>query len=569
VTRSIPPFSVMVLAVGFALSGGLARAQGCSSWQPASLSSSPNSLATAAWGAGQFFVFASGGASVFASPIGSGWASLGAGPQIPLAQVRWLNGQFVAVGRYEYLQTSPDGLRWSFTGLSPNVGRPPDTTLNDIAWSGSTYVAVGFDPTESSGATGTPIIDVSADMTTWTRVAAPSTSAYREELDGIVWTGTRFVAVGSDNDGGVVLTSDDGRSWSRTHGPGGVSAAWNGHRLVAVGRAIGPSPNTQPAVWWSDNGLTWNYTTIDSSYLLTAVAWDGARFVAAGRIHADPDRAVIVTSPDGVAWEWNQTSVSDSLVAVTSQFGTTVAVGVNGAVLTQTCSAGEPSYVPATAHLSGLNGSSWRTDLEVHNPGSAPIAYTVDMLVRDADNSAPASRSYTLAPGQSVRHLDALASLFGFTGAATLRITPLGGPLMTNARVYDDVPSGSYGQFVEGQGATAAITSGQTARMIHLSQAADRSAGFRTNLGLVSASAVTTTVVADLFRSDATQLGEVTVTLRPYESVQRTEVFREVASDAVADGYIVVKTTTDGGRFFAYASVIDNRSNDPVYMPAR
>jgi len=105
--------------------------------------------------------------------------------------------------------------------------------------------------------------------------------------------------------------------------------------------------------------------------------------------------------------------------------------------------------------------------------------------------------------------------------------------------------------------------------MIHLSQAPDRSAGSRTNLGLVSVSASPMTVVADLFRSDATQLGEVTVTLRPYESAQRTEVFREVTAGVVADGYIVVKTPTDRARFFAYASVIDNRSNDPVYMPAR
>ena len=95
------------------------------------------------------------------------------------------------------------------------------------------------------------------------------------------------------------------------------------------------------------------------------------------------------------------------------------------------------------------------------------------------------------------------------------------------------------------------------------------SAGFRTNLGLVNASAVETTVTAELFRADGTRLGELSVTLRPFESVQRTEIFREVTADAVADGYVAVKTTTYGAAFFAYASVVDNRSNDPVYMPAR
>jgi hypothetical protein len=503
------------------------------------------------------------GSEAYGSATGSAWTDLGAGPQMPLLQVRWLAGRFVAVGRYETLETSPDGLQWSQTGLSPVYG-PPDTALNDVSWNGSTYVAVGFYPTESSGAFGYPIIKVSPDLSSWTSIAAPPGGGDREELDGIVWTGARFVAVGRNNSGGVVFVSDDGRSWTRISGPGGAGIVWNGRELVAVGGAVGP------VVWRSEDGLTWQSTTVSVSYFLTAVTWDGSRFVAVGanpRVY--PPQTVIVTSPDGVAWGDNETNVSESLVAVGSYFGTTVAAGLNGTVLTQACLGGEPSYVPAAAHLLGLNGSSWRTDLEVHNPGPAQVGYEVELLKRDTDNSAPVSQGFTLDPGKSVRHTDALASVFGFGGAGTLRVTPFGGTVMTSARTYDDAPAGSFGQFVEGQPATAAITTSRTARMIQLAQATDRSAGFRTNLGLVSASAGAMSVVVDLFRADGIALGELTVPLRPFESVQRNEVFREVTSDAVDDGYIVVRTTTDGSRFFAYATLIDNRSNDPVYIPAR
>jgi len=43
-------------------------------------------------------------------------------------------------------------------------------------------------------------------------------------------------------------------------------------------------------------------------------------------------------------------------------------------------------------------------------------------------------------------------------------------------------------------------------------------------------------------------------------------VFREVTAAAVADGYLKVSTTTDGGAFFALASVVDNATGDPVGM---
>ena len=36
----------------------------------------------------------------------------------------------------------------------------------------------------------------------------------------------------------------------------------------------------------------------------------------------------------------------------------------------------------------------------------------------------------------------------------------------------------------------------------------------------------------------------------------------------VAKGFAVVSTDSPGGAFIAYASVVDNASGDPVYVPA-
>ena len=46
------------------------------------------------------------------------------------------------------------------------------------------------------------------------------------------------------------------------------------------------------------------------------------------------------------------------------------------------------------------------------------------------------------------------------------------------------------------------------------------------------------------------------------------KVFENVTKQVVSDGYAMVRTTTAGGSFFAYASVIDNRTGDPFLIPA-
>ncbi|TAM56957.1 MAG: hypothetical protein EPN53_00415, partial [Acidobacteria bacterium] len=46
--------------------------------------------------------------------------------------------------------------------------------------------------------------------------------------------------------------------------------------------------------------------------------------------------------------------------------------------------AGQPSYaIPTGAHSTGALGTNWRTDLEVHNPGTTQASYTIALLKRD------------------------------------------------------------------------------------------------------------------------------------------------------------------------------------------
>ena len=246
---------------------------------------------------------------------------------------------------------------------------------------------------------------------------------------------------------------------------------------------------------------------------------------------------------------------------------------------TRLAAAGE-TWIPASAHATGVNGTNWRTDLELHNPGTTAAGFTIYLLPRDADNTTAAAQlAFSLDPQKSVRYVDVLESVFHFTGAAALRIVPTTGTILATSRTYNLVganPSGlpvgaSFGQFVPGVAESEAISSTEEGRLIQLTQ---RDAGsgtdFRTNVGIVNTTGSSVDVRLDFFRSDGTWLGVKQgseTRLPPYGFRQLTEAFN--AWGTTADGYVVARPTTSGGRIFAFATVIDNHvTGDPIFIPA-
>ena len=108
----------------------------------------------------------------------------------------------------------------------------------------------------------------------------------------------------------------------------------------------------------------------------------------------------------------------------------------------------------------------------------------------------------------------------------------------------------------------------QDARLIGLSHDPTLAAGYRTNLGFVSASPAPIRVEADFYLSTGVLLGRKTYELLPFEFRQIDKAFEQVTKNLVDDGYVVVHTTTAGAKFFSYATVVDNLTGDPAYVSA-
>jgi len=340
----------------------------------------------------------------------------------------------------------------------------------------------------------------------------------------------------------------------------------------------------QPYTRWYSEGLRAGYYTSVKDYKIPsgtiAAGWHTLSIVA------DPDGVISESNEgdneDGGSFEWSDVVLSaEPASARASGARAAGAVPVDevralDAAASSLTAASTRVLIPAAAHASGAGGTNWRTDLEVHNPGATTVTFTVELLKRDQSNGSPSSQSFNLAPGRSVRYDDVLAGLFGFTGAAALRISS-SSEVQVTSRTYNllgagnslGLPSGStFGQFVAGVAETAAIGSGEQGRLIQLSHSRSTTSGYRTNLGLVNAGTSPIHLEVALYRGDGTALGSVAADLPAGGYTQLDKVFERVTGGDVGGGYAIVWTTTAGGRFLAYASVVDNRTGDPVFVPA-
>ncbi|ADR37424.1 hypothetical protein Ocepr_1973 [Oceanithermus profundus DSM 14977] len=175
------------------------------------------------------------------------------------------SGLFVAVGggqlslngsSYGVAATSTDGASWS---LTEDISSNP---LLGIGYGGGTFVAVGR-----------ACEIVTYDGTGWTTRANPD--AYcSANLNDVAYSGTRFVAVG---DSGTVLWSNDGASWSSaTSGVSGdlYAITYGNGTFVAVGAG--------GTVLTSTDGLSWSAQASGTTADLSGIAYGDGTFVAVG-----------------------------------------------------------------------------------------------------------------------------------------------------------------------------------------------------------------------------------------------------------------------------------------------
>jgi hypothetical protein len=277
--------------------------------------------------------------------------------------------------------------------------------------------------------------------------------------------------------------------------------------------------------------------------------------------------------------------------------------------------------VPTAASTPGLQGSNWRTDLEIMNVDTTPIDVSIVLLqccnitdgatwFEDIKNALGGRSSdgfghldpklEDIQPGQAVEIDDVITAnwgtglkgalmVFAYEAGTLMTTTPPGGNpklIVVNARTYSlgtDATGNAltYGSQVPGLPWHDYVDPGQDAKGLNkvVFTGLREDASYRTSIGLVNISDRLTSldVLLTLNAADGTQIGQVPVTLYPLTEDQYDQaiinVFGKTLADAISGATLTVSVeayssgaATPAPALMAYVTRMDNATNDPVYI---
>lgn len=217
--------------------------------------------------------------------------------------------------------------------------------------------------------------------------------------------------------------------------------------------------------------------------------------------------------------------------------------------------------LPSSARAEGLNGAFYTTDVTATNVTSSNASLTFKFLGNNQDGTGGEERTFSLAAGRTQTFADILGSVFGRTsdyGAISVSSATLG--LAVLGQTSTPGFGGTFGQSVPITVSTELIRKGAPRSIVAIRE----DSAFRTNLILSNATSTALDVDLNLVAENGSVLGNKRVSLPALGMTQVTRVVRDlgVAAD-VTGARLVLSTETFGGAFSAYASVIDNVTNDP------
>jgi len=207
--------------------------------------------------------------------------------------------------------------------------------------------------------------------------------------------------------------------------------------------------------------------------------------------------------------------------------------------------------IPVVARAPGVNGTFWRSDVTFFNPTTGRMILSLEY--------AGLSKTLTLEGGDTILYDDVVSAFGQSAGAGSLRVSWMtaGGPVVTS-RTYTTVATGgTYGQSIDPVAGFANESFVPGLR---------NDASYRTNIGIVNGGSEEETFTVIALSASGTEVARTTLTLPSGVQAQ----YALASLFAISQGSYTVHVQGDSNALlFAYASMIDNRSGDPVFYGGR
>jgi len=239
-------------------------------------------------------------------------------------------------------------------------------------------------------------------------------------------------------------------------------------------------------------------------------------------------------------------------------------------------------WILAASHAPGLQGSIWRTDLWMHARTYQTGSATLYFCEAGEDNTDAEGHLLEFEDGQNIVYVEDVVDHFLDIGngrwlGAIHYASDL--PVQVYARVYSISSDGSqsYGQIIEGiptadmsmaYGTPGFPGTKEDQWMFAMKHTAD--GRYRVNIGMVNPTPVTTrfglTVFDGTGNSPAGFDAKVMIEMPPYSMRQLTDPFAELTGGEWSAYIARVDSEAPDSGAFAYASVVDNATNDAFFV---
>ncbi|HEV7429259.1 MAG TPA: hypothetical protein VGQ46_23140 [Thermoanaerobaculia bacterium] len=240
--------------------------------------------------------------------------------------------------------------------------------------------------------------------------------------------------------------------------------------------------------------------------------------------------------------------------------------------------------IPAVGHAAGIGGSLFESDVRIANTSAQAMKYQLNFTLTHTDaTQSGQSTTIQVDPGATMALDDILTSFFGTgsDGTAALGVleirpltatqssfsTPVSVQTVASSRTYNSTPTGTFGQYIPAIPFSQFIglspdSSNKT--LLSLQQIA-QSTAYRTNFGIVEGAGEPANVLVHIFNNAGVEVAPaIPISLMPGEHQQRNLLAENGIT--LTDGRFEIEVVSATGRVTAYASVIDNLTNDPLMV---
>jgi hypothetical protein len=290
------------------------------------------------------------------------------------------------------------------------------------------------------------------------------------------------------------------------------------------------------------------------------------------------------------------TTNSASNSRVTTNGATTINIPVQVSLVTPVFPGGKSSppenalMIPGVTHVNGSAGP-FLSDVRLTNAGNLPIDYQVTFTPTQTDATTSSKiTTVTVDAEQTIALNDIVKNFFGLglttnpgdVGFGALEIRPLNtsSPFTyASSRTYASTVNGTFGQYIAAipfskfatrripsvpiPGAPQTPAASPVLSLQHVAQ----SAKFRTNVGIVEGAGEPASGRFRIFDAAGTLLKEIPYSLLPGEHRQINGLISNPQYGNIPnleDGRIEVTVDSPTGAVTATASVLDNRTTDPL-----